>query len=144
MRQKQFFVIIGLLLGLVACQSTTPSNTALDPDAVMDAYTAAINAHDIDAALALVADDAVYERPNGAYTGKEEIRGFIEGLFARDVQVELMGERQVEGEIVRWTSHVSLTDPENPDGPRVEFMNNSQSTVRDGKIVHHQAERVDQ
>ena len=56
---------------------------------------------------------AFYARPNGDFNGKEEIRGFIEGLFARDVQVTLVGERQVDGEEVRWTSSVSIKDPEN-------------------------------
>jgi hypothetical protein len=107
-----------------------------DPAEVMDAYTAAINAHDVEGALALVDDEAVYGRPTGQFNGKEEIRGFIEGLVARDVHIELLGERQVEGEQVSWQSRITLNDPED------EFINNSDSIVRDGKIVSHTATRA--
>ncbi len=107
-----------------------------DPAEVMDAYTAAINAHDVEGALALVDDDAVYGRPTGQFNGKEEIRGFIEGLVARDVHIELLGERRVEGEQVSWQSRVTLSDPED------EFINNSESIVRDGRIVAHTATRA--
>jgi ketosteroid isomerase-like protein len=130
-----FFV--ACLFCLNACQS---SDT--DPAAVMDAYTEAINNHDVEAALALVAEDALYSRPNGDFNGKEEIRGFIEGLFARDVQVSVIGERQVNGEEVIWMSSVSLLDPENPNGPRIQLTNNSRSTIRNGLIVFHTAERA--
>lgn len=131
-------VVIIVLALLVSCQSTT-SGQPTDPAAVMDAYTAAINAHDVEKALSYVADDAVYDRPTGQFNGKEETRGFIEGLVARNVKVELVGERQVDGERVSWSSHVTLADPENPNGPPVEIMNNSQSIVRNGKIVSHTA-----
>lgn len=135
-------IILFLLLG--ACQSeTTPAaQEPLDPAAVTDAYTTAINAHDVEAALSYVADDAVYTRPAGTFEGKEQIRGFIEGLVAQNVRVELIGERQVEGELVRWMSQVTLSDPDNPDASPTEIVNNSQSTVRNGLIVAHSAERA--
>ena len=132
-------VIISVFVG--ACQST-PSGQLTDPAAVMDAYTAAINAHDVEAALALVADDVIYHRPTGDFNGKEAVRGFIEGLIARNVRVELVGQRTVDGERVSWRSHVFLADPENPDGPLLEIMNNSESIVRNGKIVMHTASRA--
>ncbi|HEX9924855.1 MAG TPA: nuclear transport factor 2 family protein, partial [Anaerolineae bacterium] len=107
--------------------------------AVMDAYTAAINAHDVEAALSYVADDAVYDRSVGAFNGKEEVRGFIQGIIDRNVHVELIGERTVDGERVTWQSRVMLDDPANPGGPQIEVRNNSESIVRDGKIVMHTA-----
>lgn len=131
-------VIIALL---TACQSAT-SGQPTDPAAVMDAYTEAINAHDVEKALSYVADDAVYERPNGAFNGKAEIRNFVEDLVARNVHVELIGERQVDGEQVTWHSRVMIDDPENPDGPQMELRNDSTSIVRDGKIVRHMAVRA--
>ena len=131
------FVVIALL---AACQSAT-SGQPTDPAAVMDAYTEAINAHDVERALSYVADDAVYERPGGAFNGKAEVRTFVEGIIARDVHVELIGEREVNGEEVTWQSRVTIDDPENPDGPQLELVNNSASIVRDGKIVMHTASR---
>jgi ketosteroid isomerase-like protein len=124
-----------------ACQASDPSQPA-DPAAVMAEYTTAINAHDLEKALSLVADDAVYTRPGGEFRGKEEIRGFIQDLINRDVQVELIGERQVQGERVSWTSRVSLQDPQDPNGPRVEIVNHSESIVRNGQIVTHSAQRA--
>jgi transcription elongation GreA/GreB family factor len=126
---------------LVACQGVG-TTIAPDPAAVMADYTAAINAHDLEKALSLVADDAVYSRAAGDFRGKEEIRSFIQDLIDRDVRVELVGERQVTGERVTWTSRVSLRDPQNPDGPRLEIVNQSESTVRNGKIVAHSAQRA--
>ena len=135
-------VVIAVLTLLVACQSGGGgSDQPTDPAAVMDAYTAAINAHDVEKALSYVADDAVYDRSVGGFNGKEEVRGFIEGLFARNVQVELIGERTVDGERVTWQSRVMIDDPENP-GTRLEIINNSESIVRDGKIVKHTARRA--
>ena len=142
MRRLVMVLSILLMVLLVACGGG--ETAVIGPAEVMDAYTVAINNHDVEAALALVADDAVYERPAGTFTGKEEIRGFIEDLIARDVQVELVGERTVDGERVTWQSHVMIKDPANPDGPLLDIMNNSESIVRDGKIVHHQAEPASQ
>ena len=119
---------------LTACQSGGGSSQPTDPAAVMDAYTAAINAHDVEGALSYVADNAVYHRPAGDFNGKEEVRGFIEGLVARNVKVELIGERTVDGERVSWQSHVTL------ENPAQEITNNSESIVRDGKIVMHSAQ----
>lgn len=134
-------VLLGLFVAAVAGCQGGESTGPTDPAAVMDAYTAAINAHDVEAALALVDDNAVYDRSVGAFQGKEEIRGFIEGLIARNVSVELIGERQVDGERVSWTSRVRLDDPDNPGGPQLEAINDSESVVRGGKIVSHTARR---
>ncbi|HAV77687.1 MAG TPA: hypothetical protein DCX53_10080, partial [Anaerolineae bacterium] len=128
MTRSLYILIVALMILLTACGSQSPT----DPAAVMDAYTAAINAHDVEAALLLVADDAVYDRPSGQFTGKEEVRTFIEGLIAQDVHVELIGERTVNGEKVTWQSQVTLKDLQNPDGPPIVLLNNSESIVRDG------------
>lgn len=133
--------IIIVMIVLVSCQPTTVGQPT-DPATVMDAYTAAINAHDVETALSYVADDAVYSRPTGDFKGKEEIRQFIEDIIARNVQVELFGQRQVDGERVTWQSRVRLDDPQNPGGPQLEIVNNSESIVRDGKIVSHTATRA--
>ncbi len=101
-----------------------------DPAEVIDAFTEAIIAHDVEGALDQVNEDAaVYGGPRVQLKGKEEIRRYIEGLVDRDVHIELLGERQVEGEQVSWQSRVSLSDLEN------EVINNAEAIVRDGKIV---------
>jgi ketosteroid isomerase-like protein len=108
------------------------------PAEVMDAYTAAINAGNVDAALELVADDAHYERPVGAFVGNEEVRTFVAGLVAQQAHIELIGKRATDGDRVRWYSRVNLTTPSGPS----TVVNMSESIVMDGRIVHHQAQRL--
>jgi len=135
--------ILGILILMAAWMASAPvSAQPLDPAAVVDAYTAAINAHDVEAALAFVDDDAVYVRPAGRYTGKTEVREFIDGLVFQNVRIELIGERQVLRNYVTWTSRVTLSDPMNPNAPSMTIMNQAESIVRDGRIVFHMATRA--
>jgi hypothetical protein len=101
-------LVIGMVLAFVLI---LPAHSVLaqgaDPGAVVDAYTAAINTGNVDAAIAFVADNAVYNRPGGQFVGKDQVRGFIEGLVERQAQIELLGSREVYGEYVRWSSHVT-------------------------------------
>jgi hypothetical protein len=112
-----------------------------NPAAVLDAYTAAINAGDVETALSFVADDAVYDRPPplGLLTGKAAIRGFIETLVARKARIELLGLRTVAGESVTWKSRVTQLDATDPTLPPVVSLNDSSSIVRNGLIVQHTA-----
>lgn len=109
---------------------------APNPAAVVDAYTAAINAANVDAALEFVADNAVYMRPAGQFIGKDQVRGFIEDLVSRGAAIELLGEREVYGEYVTWRSRVAFGSP--GAGP-AEVRNLARSVVIDGKIVFHMA-----
>jgi ketosteroid isomerase-like protein len=127
-------------VALVAPRSGTAQ--PLNPAAVIDAYTAALNAHDVEGALAFVDDNAVYMRPTGQFIGREEVRGFIEGLVAQNVQIELMGERQEFGNYVMWMSQVTLADPTNPGAAPMQLRNQSESVVHGGRIVFHLATRV--
>ena len=50
--------------------------TPADPQATVDGYFAAVRARDIDALMALYAEDATFTLPNGkSFTGKDTIRG---------------------------------------------------------------------
>jgi len=113
-----------------------------DPVAVIDAYTAAINAWNVEAALAFVADDAVYLRPGGRFVGRDEVGGFIEGLVRQQAEIELLGEREAFGTYVRWRSRVTLHDPERPDAPPTLVQNQSESIVAEGRILFHHAVRA--
>jgi hypothetical protein len=66
-----------------------------DPAQILRTFDAALNAHDLEAAMDLFADDAVVRyvppppRPARAvYTGKEEIRGLMQALIAEGYNVE--------------------------------------------------------
>lgn len=65
---------------------------------MLEAFDAALSAHDLEGALALLAGDAAirYEPPppppaRAAYAGEEEIRGLIRGLIAQGVAVQAEG-----------------------------------------------------
>jgi hypothetical protein len=72
---------------------------------VVNAWVAALNAGDIDGALSYVADDAVVTivppQPgtSGAFAGKEEIRGWYEGIVGEH-GVTILSDCQVDGETV--------------------------------------------
>ena len=76
-----------------------------DPMSIVNAWVAALNASDIDGALSYVADDAVVTivppapGTSGVYTGKEEIRGWYEGIVGEHGMTTL-SDCQVDGETV--------------------------------------------
>ena len=112
----------------------------VDPAGVIDAYTAAINAGDLEAALSFVAEDAVYDRPPpfGVITGKVAVRAFIQDLITRKARIQLLGFRTVAGESVKWKSRISLISATNPSETQV-LLNESSSIVRGGLIIQHTA-----
>lgn len=61
--------------------------------AVVQRYVAALNARDLDAIMALYADDAVVEDPVGSTPkcGAADIRAFYAGSVALELEVELEG-----------------------------------------------------
>jgi hypothetical protein len=78
-----------------------------DPAAILQAFDEALTAHDQEAALALLADEAVvrYQPPPpppapAVYRGKGEIRGLVRGLIAQGVAVQAEG-YEAEGERAR-------------------------------------------
>lgn len=91
------------------------SAQASDPLAVVNAYLANLN--DVDAALALVADDAVISivppppnTPGGVWRGKEQIRQYLEFGIMQDTKDEPVGSAQVEGDKVTMTVMVLVND----------------------------------
>lgn len=91
------------------------------PEEVMDAIAAAVNAHDLDAFMALHETDAVVVVPPEGVraSGHEEIRKALEPLFASSpsTKIDLHGMLQSDG-LAMSHSHftVSLT---RPDGEHV-------------------------
>jgi uncharacterized protein (TIGR02246 family) len=90
------------------------------PQEVMVAIAAAVNAHDLEAFMALHEPGAVVVPPGGErVSGKEEIRKVLEPLFAGapSTEIDLHGMLQT-GDMAMSHSHftISLT---RPDGERV-------------------------
>jgi len=113
---------------------------ATDPADVLAALDAALNGHDLGAALALFADDATvrYEPPPPApapalYRGKQEIRSLLERLIAQGVRVEAEG-YSANGEQAR--SHgraVYAAGHERLGGNPVVL--EAEALIREGKIT---------
>ena len=82
--------------------STGGTRSAIEPAEVVRAFVAAIERKDIDAALALVADDVVYDNvPIGAVTGPDGIRGALSRLLGAAEQLEWVTRHQVSaGDVV--------------------------------------------
>src|SRR5688500_4184054 len=91
---------------LITAPASAPAN---DPMAVFDAFNAAVNAHDVDAALGFFADDAVAQLPSqpppNVFTGKTEIRNWLERDSARNIHV-VIADAQVAGDTVTGTARV--------------------------------------
>src|SRR5205814_1577733 len=73
---------------------------------LMEREGQALAARDVDAAMALMAGNAVVRTPQRTYTGTAEIREWITGLFAGGFREELVGARQVVGDRVVQTVDV--------------------------------------
>ena len=100
-------IAITMLAGMLALPLALYAQET-GPAAVVTAAYEAWNAGDVDAYVALVADDAVVDMPGfGTYTGLEEIRAWMEGLMPLNPQMEFEI-LQVEGDTV--TLESSYTD----------------------------------
>jgi hypothetical protein len=74
-----------------------------DPQSVLQRFNDAQNAGDVDAALAMWAEDGVRTNTRGRkMAGKEEIRKFIQGVVAAKIRVETES-AQVVGDRVTWS-----------------------------------------
>ena len=109
-----------------------------DPLSIVNAWFDALNAGDVDAALSYLADDAVVTMvppgtpgDDGIFTGKEEIRGWYEGLVAAK-GVATLSDCQVEGE------SVTCIDTYTDDGLQAMGVDSIEGElaliVREGKI----------
>jgi hypothetical protein len=130
-------VASGVLVSLATAQATG------DPAAVIAAYEAARNQRDIDLALSYFADDATLTQRNTTFSGKAEIRRFLEGFSSR-ARFNTVSDRQVNGGRVTWTERAAgpggdgQTRP--PQGLNVGtaslsgFTFGVEAVVQDGKI----------
>jgi hypothetical protein len=130
-------VASGVLVSLATAQATG------DPAAVIAAYEAARNQRDIDLALSYFADDATLTQRNTTFSGKADIRRFLEGFSSR-ARFNTVTDRQVNGGRVTWTERAPGPGGEGqarpPQGLNVgvagasAFSFGVEAVVQDGKI----------
>src|SRR5258708_19669532 len=70
-----------MVSGVVATMARAQAGS--DPAAIITAYEMARNRRDLDAALAYFADDATISQRSTTFTGKDEIRKFLDRVSTR-------------------------------------------------------------
>lgn len=130
-------VIAAIALAVLLLSPTGVSAQGTDPESVIKTLHGALNDKDVDAAIALVADDAVVtvippppDTP-GVFTGKEQIRAWYEGLVAQNFEIELSN-FQVDGDNVTWLSKASIDDWRALGVAPLDFT--SEGVVQDGLV----------
>ena len=111
--RRLYTAITALFLATLLVSGVIVHAQATDPLSIADAYLAALNAGDVEAAVAFFADDAVRTSGPVQVTGKDEIRRDVERLVAMRVSVETVGPRQVAGDRVTWLQNVSTDGARN-------------------------------
>lgn len=106
---KKYLLVIVVAVTMLLVSAGTVLAQEPDPLAVMEAYDLALNAGDVDGALALFADDAVLTTRQGQFVGKEQIRTWLERLVTQNERIEVAG-RAVAGDKVTWQNQFFRTD----------------------------------
>jgi steroid delta-isomerase-like uncharacterized protein len=137
--------VIGALLAVAATTSALAAD--MTPRQVADAYMAAWNAHDPEAAAALMADDVTYldATVGEPQKGREAARDKVIKLFvtaAPDLTWKMTSEpiESANGIAYEWTFAGTNTDAWGPDTPATgkSFSFNGETFMRveNGKIVY--------
>jgi limonene-1,2-epoxide hydrolase len=120
-----FGLMTALVLILAACgAAATPTP---DPTSVVRRYYQAFNERQLDAAMALVADDAVFMDQGLRYSGKSEIRASVESAVNDFVTVEVSNLSDTDGRVT-YDFEVFFGESRDLTGTGV-------MVVRDGKII---------
>jgi ketosteroid isomerase-like protein len=133
-------MIVMTLLAVMIVLPTGLYAQDTDPESVAGALVEALVAKDIDAAMALLADDAVVTvippptGTSGVFTGKEEIRAWYELLVSWNFRAEISN-FQVEGDRATWTTK-AWADPFEPLGI-LPLEYHAEGVFRDGKIASY-------
>ena len=121
-------------------QTTPKTETENKPTiAILDGFTNAFNAHDVDGILSFMTEDCVFEASAGPnvdgekFSGKQAVKKAFQDVFKNfpdahwsNVQHFISGDRAVSEWIFTGTK---------PDGSKVEVTGCDLFTFRDGKIV---------
>jgi hypothetical protein len=115
-------VLSTVVVPVVGAQ-VAPSN---DPAGVITAYEMARNRGDLDQAVALFADDATLTQRSTTFTGRDEIRRYLQNATSRGRFV-VISNRKVNGNQLQWV--------ERPAGQNINGIEVTvEAIVQDGKI----------
>jgi hypothetical protein len=102
-----------MVSGVVATMARAQAGS--DPAAIITAYEMARNRRDLDAALAYFADDATISQRSTTFSGKDEIRKFLDGVSTRSRFV-VIADRHTNGNRVTWTERSGTTGSTSQNG----------------------------
>ena len=144
-KHNLFILIVSLALAMTACNAATPTSapTAVptivptlvptstptpDPAAVVQSFWNAMEAKDVQAAMALVADDA---KCRGAcyFSGPDSFNAYLQGIIKAGLTTEI-GDLKVEGDTVTYLYKVLRNGVVVEDSAEGESMQ-----ILDGKII---------
>ncbi|HYW86428.1 MAG TPA: nuclear transport factor 2 family protein [Chloroflexota bacterium] len=120
--------LVALVLGVVGTGVFAAQAQAqvAEPIAVVSAYEMARNRGDFDMAVSYFADDGTLSQRNAVYTGREEIRRYLEASAGRGRFV-VMSNRRLNGNRLAWT--------ERPAGQNINSIEVTvEAVVQDGRI----------
>lgn len=107
-------VCAGFLLTSGVIASMARAQPTIDPASVITAYEVARNRHDLDMAVSYFADNAVITQRNTSFTGKDEIRKYLDTVTTRSRFV-VISDRHTTGNLVSWTERATVQGPD-PSG----------------------------
>jgi hypothetical protein len=126
-------IVLMVFAGLLGLTIDAHAQTA-DPETVFNLFHAAVNAHDVEAALALFADDGVVQFPNqpppNVYRGTAEIRAWLQGDADQHIQVKTE-QLKVAGDMLSWIAKVVTDDVR---GLGITIEGPAEAVVQGGKI----------
>lgn len=133
-RCMRWVLVAGAMLAGVFALAPAGYAQTTDPVAVLNAFNAAVNAHDVDAALALFAPDAIAQFPNqpppNVYRGTQEIRTWLQADAAQHIQVTASNVK-VTGDRVTWDASIVIDDVR-PLG--ISLDGSAEAVIQNGKI----------
>src|SRR5438132_3384003 len=103
-----------IVSGVIA--SMAKAQAGVDPAAVITGYEMARNRRDLDAAVAYFADDASIVQRTTSFTGKDEIRKFLDASSARSRFV-VVSDRRTVGNRVTWNERTGGPAGPGPNTP---------------------------
>lgn len=131
---------VALLLGSGIVGSMARAQSSVDPLAVITAYEMARNRRDVDGAVAYFSDNAVITQRNTTFSGKDDIRKFLDSVSTRSRFV-VVSDRRVSGNHVTWTERTGSATPEQqqsqsrPPGLSFSQASTSQTVLQNGLSV---------
>jgi uncharacterized protein (TIGR02246 family) len=132
LEMKRWLIIMAVMaLAMLLTPAEAVLAQEVDPLTVMESYDLALNAGDVEGALALFADDAVLTIRGDQLVGKDEIRTWLERIVAQNSRIEPVN-RQVAGDTVTWQTNFFRKDIASlSDEPLAA---NAEAVVQEGKI----------